>query len=377
MITFKEAMEITKNEAFYFKDEIVDNIPFRIFNYRLANFTDFVKDGDFSKSENTKALQLRGLTFRTDTEELVSLGIHKFFNDNENPLSMIEWNEDDILDVREKLDGSLIQTFVIENKIYVKTKGTFNSKQAEKAKEIIDNDEKLQLMIKALHSLYVEPIFEYVSPFNQVVLQYDKTELVMTQVRNKETGEYLDYKFLKKMQKIYGVKIAKEYNYTLKELRKLQETEKNIEGWVVRNKKYPLELQFRKNKTLWYFRLHHLISGDAMQENNIIEAIISENIDDVISQVQVGTEKRKYLEDMRTLVSHFFDRMLVEILELLPFKNKMERKEFVLKYKDHDYFGVIMKSKTPEDAERILKETILKQTYRLKNAKQFIENIKK
>ena len=344
MITLNQAMEITKNnDAFYYKDEEHKGRKFRIFNYRLASFSDF--------NENPLSLELRGLTFDLKTGKMY-LGLHKFFNDNENPCTMIEWNENDILDVREKLDGSLIQSFYINNELFVKTKGTFKSDQAKMAEDFISNNENYQKFIKFADTLQLQVFFELVSPFNQIVINYDKTDLRLIQARNKFTGEYVNYKTLKDLAKIHNISIAKEYKYTLSELRRLQETEKGIEGWVVRNPKYPLETQFRKFKTIEYFERHKILTGNSIAENTLIQAIINETIDDIISQLDKESEKRKYIEEIERVVSHHFDKSLKEIEELFKIKNTMDRKEFALKYKDYKYFGVIMKAKSEEDLEK-------------------------
>ena len=367
MITLEQAMEIVeKNDSFYFKDEEHKGRKFRIFNYRLASYTDFV--------DNPGALELRGLTFDLESGKAY-LSLHKFFNDNENPFTMIEWNENDLLDVREKLDGSLIQAFYIDDELFVKTKGTFKSEQAKMAEEFILKNENYQKFIKFADTLQLRVYFELISPFNQIVVQYNDTDLRVIQARNKYDGSYVSYNTLKHLADMYKISIAKEYKYTLSELKKLQESEKNIEGWVVRNPKYPLETQFRKFKTLDYFEKHKLLTGNSIAENTLIQAVINETIDDIISQLDKNSEKRKYIESITEKVSHYFDRVLKEIEELFKIKNTMERKDFAIKYKNHPYFGVIMKAKSENDLEKLLKETIIKRTQKLSNAKQFLKDL--
>jgi len=369
MITFNKAMEIVENnDAFYYKDEEHKGRKFRIFNYRLATYSDFNNDID--------SLELRGLTFELNSKGTKKpyLGLHKFFNDGENPFAMVEWDENDVLDVREKLDGSFIQVFYIGKDLYVKTKGTFKSKQALAAEEFILKNQNYIAFILKCKKYNLQPFFEYVSPFNQIVIPYEKSELILTQIRTKD-GEYLDYKRLKEFAEKFGLKIAKEYNYTLKKLRELQNSEKGFEGWVARNKKYPLKTQFRKVKTIDYFEKHHLLTGNAMQENVIIASILNENIDDIISTLPVNTEKRNYLEEIRNKVSHHYDKMVVELSKLLIYKKFNDRKDFALKHKNHPYFGVLMKARDEIEIENMLKEVILKRTQKLLNAKEFLKNI--
>jgi len=362
---------VEENDAFYYKDEIVDGTPFRIFNYRLASYEDFAKDNF--------ALELRGLTINLETGEYF-LGLHKFFNDNENPFTMDDekW-ENARLEAREKLDGSLIQTIYNENlkgnEIFLaKTKGTFFSEQAKLAQEIINKNEKYQNAIRNCYKEGILLFFELISPFNQIVVPYEKTELKLIQARRIITGEYLEYDKVKNIAFVYDLPITQVEYLTLTELRERQETFTDIEGWVVMNPSECFERQFRKIKTRWYFTLHHLISPDNLIENRLIEHIINETIDDVISQLPQG-EKRNKIEEIRNKVSHYFDKMYNELVELLKVKFQTERKEFALKYKEHPYFGVLMKAKNENELEKLLKEKIIKDTSKLSKAREFLKNL--
>jgi len=359
----EKAMKIVnENEVFYFKDEIIDGVPYRIFNYKLASYEDFNKD--------KFALELRGLTINLETGEYY-LGLHKFFNDNENSFTMDDTNWNGKLECREKLDGSLIQCIVNNNKIYLKTKGTFNSNQVKEAQKLLNKNYKNFILDMNKNGYFV--FFEYISPFNQIVVEYPDSELRLIQIRNKN-GNYLDYNQLKELAEKYNIPYVKVEYYTLQELRKLQEEKEGIEGWVVRNKKEPLERQFRKFKTKWYFLRHHLIGPDNLAENKLIEHIINETIDDVISQLP-QEEKRNKIEEIRKKVSHYFDRTYSELLKLLEEKNNSNRKEFALKYKDLPYFGVLMKAKNENELEKLLKEKIIKDTSKLSKAREFLKVI--
>lgn len=72
---------VSKNEAFYYQDFTLDGKVYRVFNYRLASYTDFLADF---------ALEARGITFEVSCENrdavcyrLVCRPMQKFFNLNE------------------------------------------------------------------------------------------------------------------------------------------------------------------------------------------------------------------------------------------------------------------------------------------------------
>jgi T4 RnlA family RNA ligase len=364
----QKAMEIVEsNDAFYYKDEIIEGNKFRIFNYRLASAKDF---------ENPFACELRGLTINLENGEHF-LSIHKFFNDKENVYTINDENWKNIkLEAREKLDGSLIMPVIINGKIYLKSKSTFKSEQAQMAMKILQNDKNLQNFIIECYNEGMQPLFELISPFNQIVIQYPKTQLKLIQIRANTGWMYLDYETLEKIAKTYNIPYCKAEYLTLDELRKRQKEYEGIEGWVVYNpNSMVVQDTFRKFKTDYYFRLHRLLTYENLAENKVIENILNETIDDVLSQLDANSEKRKYIEEIQNKLSHYFDRTLKELEILFNEKNKTDRKSFALKYKNHPYFGVIMQSKNKNDLEKNLKLTILKRTNKLEKAKNFLENI--
>ena len=66
------------SDMFYFADHVKDDITYRIFNYRIASYTEFLLPD---------ALECRGHTFRLkpdgEPDALVSWTLEKFFNINE------------------------------------------------------------------------------------------------------------------------------------------------------------------------------------------------------------------------------------------------------------------------------------------------------
>lgn len=165
---YKDLMELTDHpeSGFYYRDEQVGDVKFRIFLYRITSYQWWCKPG---------ALYSRGTVYDiTDPENpvLASLCIPKFFNIGENPMA-VRWDELDLVDVKsikEKFDGSLITVFGYRGQTYVKSKGSFSSEQAVAARALVgDND-----YLDGISSNY-----EYCSPSNLIVVRYPHSTLTL------------------------------------------------------------------------------------------------------------------------------------------------------------------------------------------------------
>ncbi|MEO1958236.1 MAG: hypothetical protein ABGX23_01660, partial [Nautiliaceae bacterium] len=172
---------VSNSKQFFRKDDKFLDKDISIYHYKQAKFE------EFEKFKDKGSYELRGLTFLEDKR---FLALHKFFELNQAP----GWMEEDlktkkIIKATEKIDGTLLQPILINNKIYFKTKLSFDIYQAKKANEMLKNPKLKEYILKKFQQNKI-PIFEFVSPKTQVVLNYDKDELNLIQVRDLKTGEY-------------------------------------------------------------------------------------------------------------------------------------------------------------------------------------------
>lgn len=370
--TRDECQEIVKNsEAFYCINTNVQGFEVEVYNYRLSSL-------DVFKEYN--AFELRGLCFvnNNGTWERNIL-LNKFFNLNENQ----DWELNNLKNykitrVQEKLDGSVIGVVKLPNgNIVAKSKMSFDNEQAKMAQDIYDKSENLRNFINDCFENDIVPIFELISPFNQVVINYSTTELRLLQMRYKETGEYVGNILMNSYIKEYNIKCSKDEKlYNFDELLEIQETEQNIEGFVV-----TLENgKMFKIKTKWYFENHKIITENDT-ENKLIPLILEDKIDDILS-ITTG-EKKLFIENIVEIVQHKFNHLVIEYKKLRgSYYNKFNenKKEFALKYKNHELFGYVCKNLNTsfrdieEIAEKSVKEFILKKTRTLTDAREFIKN---
>ena len=367
--TREQAQEIVKNsEVFYCIETEVEGYTVEMYNYRLASYNDFVKNDAF---------ELRGLTFvqhPAGTWERFIL-MNKFFNVNQCQ----NWLESDLKDkkivrVQDKLDGSIISFVKLPNgSIRAKSKMSFDSEQAQMAQEIYNKDSDLQEFVKDCFEDGITPIFELVSPFNQIVLEYSETKLVLLQMRDSKGGYCLN---IEQYRDLYNIEVADKLCFdSLEILMNVLKIETEIEGVIVTFS----DGQMAKVKTDWYMQRHGLITD--LKENNIIELILNEEIDDIISCLSEDSEKRKFIEEIQEKVDKEFNHLVLEYKELRRkyFQDYSEnRKKFALKFKYERLFGFVMRKlntsfkEVEQVAEQSVKDYLLRETNSLIKAKEWL-----
>lgn len=379
--TRAECQKIVQNsEAFYCTRAEVNGYDVEMYDYRLASYMDFF--------ENV-AYELRGLTFIYDVDNnewIRHIALNKFFNINQT----IDWMYEDVKDKKivalgDKADGSLI-TFVQfpDGDVRAKSKMSFNSEQAKMAQKIFEEDMVLNEYIMFMIRHDLTPIFELVSPHNQIVLDYPNTELRLLQVRYNKTTDtntagdyYATTSLIKVKDRIKLTEQLGEEFYNLDKLLELKKTEKGAEGYVGMFE----DGQLFKIKHDWYLSLHGLVT-EGTRENLLIQTILDENIDDVIAQLEPG-EKRDFIIEQTKICTNKVNHLIVQFETL---RNKYfdecqsDRKTFAIAYSKQPIFSFVMKSITnniPEsEIEQYSKAAVIshisKATYSLSDAKAWL-----
>jgi T4 RnlA family RNA ligase len=276
-VLFKKlvALKADHHPVFDYKDYDFKDTKYRIFNYNLANYPSFTLDA---------ALECRGATFEIDSEgnfvELVSLPMQKFFNYLENPFTEGLENEK-ILLAMDKQDGSLISTFLQDGEVYLKSKGSFESQQAQDANILLHKLPKLKSTLLHYENLGFTVNLEYTAPDNQIVLQYEKPGLAILNVRNRNTGEYLSFSDINADEE-YLVDISEQYHgLTLSEFADSVFDLTEIEGFVILTESG----HWVKFKTNWYCHRHNTVSKFSpftkKGRKEIIMSVFDEKTDDI------------------------------------------------------------------------------------------------
>ena len=347
----------TSSEVFYCTQTQVQDYPVELYNYRLASYKDF---------KDNNAFDLRGFTCLKDNDTWITYPVlPKFFNLNENE----DWAQDKIvepLQVAEKLDGSLIQFITLPNgNIVPKTKMSSTSEQLA----LVNFSPKYENFIRHCNKHSLTPYFEIVSPFNQIVIQYPTTQLVCIQIQT-PTGFLIPFEMVG-LTNAFDIPCAKFYNYTLAELLHLKSTATDVEGWVCTDATGKLF----KVKTDWYNNLHGIVNE--LQEHTIVKLVLDEQIDDALSQLPLGSEKRLQIESIQTKVDHIYNSLIKDVEGLVWEYNtyyKQNRKDFALANKHLSTFPLAIRVIQDIPVTTVVKDYILSKCKSLQLAQQFLKD---
>jgi len=355
--TYNQSLNICGlTDIFYESKFILDGYNVSIFNYRLSTYNDFLIN---------KAFELRGLTFVFNKDGSVYkrfLLMEKFFNVNENESTLLEnIKHKEVKSVYLKEDGSIINFIELPNgKIFAKSKMSFESDQAISAQNLFETNPKLNQFVKDCLSKDLSPIFEYVGPNNRVVVKYDKSNLILLRLRNNLTGEYLPIEE-------YDLPKPISFKFTLNDLMNLKGNLEYIEGWIVEFK----DGKKVKIKTDWYHSLHRILTDYSNREDYLIDMILDEKIDDIISVLDYGSESRLFVEGVINQTNSNFNRLIKEI-DLLLQKFDGDIKSFAINHHKDPLFSICAKTIKGYDKVELVKEYIKKRTYRLSEARSWL-----
>lgn len=160
-----------------------------VINYAVAYADTF----DMSGPEDlTGAIrrELRGIIFDTQGR-IMSRPFHKFFNIGEREETqpqLINFSRDHT--IMSKVDGSMLRPIILNRKIRWGTKMGF-SEVAEYAEKYIQQHPNYNEFASRCVSQSLTPIFEYVGPYNKVVLDYEEG-MTLLAVRENVSGKYLN-----------------------------------------------------------------------------------------------------------------------------------------------------------------------------------------
>lgn len=197
----------------------------------------YSRECTYSAAWNETTTKCRGLILRLDApwneatqiQEVVALPFEKFFNHGEGG----RYPESELIEVSEKMDGSLGILYRLEGGVWIATRGAFDSEQALWATRFLNN-------YKIDWSFLPEELtllFEIIYPDNKIILNYgERCDLVLLGVRNRLTGEDFSPRDTRMLAGVYGFNKPKSYpSISIPALlESAKELGSDFEGWVCR-----------------------------------------------------------------------------------------------------------------------------------------------
>jgi T4 RnlA family RNA ligase len=360
--TYDECVEMCSGDepAFYESKMIVEGFNVSVFNYRMAQYKDFVTP--ITDKPNVKAYEMRGITFVFNKDGSLFnryILLEKFFNLNQVPESMYSVVKDyKIKYINNKEDGSIASFIRLPNgKAYGKSKMGFDNDQANGINRIYRTNPDVKKFVDWTLDNDITAVFEYCAPTNRIVLRYKNEELILLRLRDK-IGKHLNIKDY--LDKIGSIRIAPfEDDNTLDGLIELSKSVIDKEGWVV---------QFHgghmiKIKGEWYCERHGLLTEDLYREHILIGYILDDKIDDILGQIpEEEVEAHERINKMISVVRRALTEKSNEIEKLYDVFVKMnsDRKAFAAKYLRDPNFGFVMAMAKGDQLRSLTEDEILK-----------------
>ena len=327
-------IKLTETDSeFFYAEQTSDNKIYHIFNYRLASYESFMNP---KVADSYIALSARGIMFDvTDKEniKIVSRPMNKFFNIEQGEVDRSNMK---LVGYMDKLDGSLISTYIHNGELKLKTKGSIKSEQAVAAMEWLDLPENSEM--KRFLKFHTEKNnltinMEWTAPDNQIVLFYPEPSLRILNMVNNKNGKILIAENIDKenlVNKDIFVKSHKIPNMSLDDIIENIRNEQGNEGYILEFFDSEYNTHLVKVKNIWYVNLHQ-IKSNLNTTSKIIETIIDETSDDVRV---LFAEDKHFLDNITRLenvVSPRISKIEADIEKFYSDNKELSRKDYAIK----------------------------------------------
>jgi len=339
----------------------------------------------FDKSKNYAVENIE--TVRSTT--VYARGFDKFHNYGESHADQMDWNGS--LFAYEKMDGSFIKCVYDKelDKFVWMTNNGFDA-NAELPGDLLTGYNTFQDLIdEAIGNIHFNSdikkfcteyclLFELISPYNRIVVKYDKTELILLGARSLLTGEEIGpEELVRQYDFLRSFRIPAIYNLTSetdKTLNHLIDTvsyfDSNKEGLVVQDKYF----NRLKIKGAQYLSIHRLKDNNGqLSFEHLLKSIQAGTIDDVIGMFPEYIGKiNEVLIQYKNVISKLEEaihkaQVDVNYAKVLWGEDpKEQKKQYALKYKDNVFAKIYFDVwKNPTNEEEIKNNFLNKLDYEM------------
>lgn len=278
--------------------------------------------------------ECRGIIFDTASGEIIRRPFHKFFNVNER-----EETQDHVVDlsrphaILEKLDGSMIAPFVVNDQLIWGTK-MGATEVAEPVEDFVLLHENYSQFARFLIRRGYTPIFEWCSRKQRIVLDYKEDQLILTAIRDLTTGRYMSWDLVTNTADLYFIPVVGKWetgvdmdNKTMSSFVSYVRDLEDVEGFVVRFS----DGHMLKLKCHWYLQIHKAKEA-ILQDRNIVELILDDKLDDV--KAHLPQEDRDRLTQFESDINKAVTAAFAHIMQILYYIDKagIDRKSYAIKH---------------------------------------------
>lgn len=345
-----------------------------VINYHISAFPEIKDDmTDAEKQLEFIRREFRGIKFDIDGN-LIARPFHKFFNWGEKEAEMVHFDFNQPFVIMDKLDGSMIHPMIIDavydedlgrddpyiNLLWCSKMGPTDV--GNQAARFVEAHPEYLAFAEAMLASNLTPIFEWCSRQQRIVVDYPEDALILTAVRNIQSGQYMAYEDLVRLGVINSIPVVKAWNGTFTGINEFVEAiggEQNCEGYIIRFANGHMV----KLKNAWYLNLHRA-KDQLSNEKNVWRLILEQQQDDLIPHLD--DEGRKGLEGFAAKFQEVIIRKAADLDILVAAQWELagrDRKTFAINYASkHEMPAVVFKvldGKTGFDA---LKDYLMAQT---------------
>lgn len=341
-------------------------------NYKLITYDKFRTPID---GKDYTGYEMRGLCYIFDIDGSLFkryLLLPKFFNLNqvdESQYSLIKDKE--VKSVYLKEDGSIISFIRLPNgKVLAKSKMAIESTQSLSSLNIYNTNSSIKKLVDWSLDNDIVLMFEYVSPFNRIVVMYNTDELILLRARNNSTGELIDLSEIPS-DLLVGIKTPLLYNLSLDDAIELSKTIEGIEGWVYEF----IDGTLIKIKTDWYNVRHHIMTDCLNRENDLVRLILDEKIDDLLSNLgdsESDIHARNRINLITKIVYDHISDIMSKVNSYYELNWNGSAKDLAAKSQKEWLFSLVMKKASGADVVEYYKSHLLRKLFRLENCRTFL-----
>lgn len=339
---------IQKNENW---EQLLSQKPYYLKIKKDDNYTILSYNQIESDFYNEIVRECRGIILDNETLEPVCVPFFKFGNYGEGYVPDIDWSS---ARTQEKVDGSLIKVWFHNGEWRVSTNGTIDAYKCDIGQvdllkldspyqyfgELFDKaKENANLDFDSLNKNYTY-MFELVSPYNKVIVEYDDIAIYHIGTRDNITLEELEIDI--------GVQKPKQFALgTLEQcLESASKLPYNEEGYVVVDKHW----NRIKIKSPKYVAVHHIKNNGEVNISSIIQLIRTNEIGEFLSYFKEYTNS---VNIIKTKIQNIITELSNGLIEIKD-KGFATQKDFSLEVKDKPFSAFYFswnkdKTLTPEN----------------------------